>query len=300
MTPGDILVHLRLPFSFFLLPVWLLGVLVAGQGLDTTAVLSGIALHLFLYPASNAFNSYWDRDEGPIGGILNPPKVDRKLLIASIAWELPGLVLLFLAGLAPGLLGLVYSLCSKAYSWDGLRWKRFPRFSLLGIAIVQGSLVVLLCNPQVLGAAAGAANATTGGASPQFLAAALTSAVFLAAVYPLTQIYQHEADAARGDKTFSMLVGIRGTFIHSAACFLLAGAGLAWMLFALDPVEAPLRLALLLACLAPALGYFLRWAALAWKDSGAADFRRTMLMNLLASVGMNLFLIICLVQQSAA
>jgi hypothetical protein len=36
-------------------------------------------LHLFLYPASNGFNSYFDKDEKSIGGLKNPPKVEKGL-----------------------------------------------------------------------------------------------------------------------------------------------------------------------------------------------------------------------------
>ena len=41
-------------------------------------------LHLLVYPASNGYNSYMDRDTESIGGLKNPPGVTRKLYYTSI------------------------------------------------------------------------------------------------------------------------------------------------------------------------------------------------------------------------
>lgn len=281
MTLRSVVIHLRLPFSLFLLPVYLFGLFLPSAAGGIDALLVGIALHLFLYPASNAFNSFYDRDTGPIGGIASPPPVDGTLLAVSLIWELPGLMLLFLAGLWPGCLGLLYSLFSKAYSWDLTRWKRFPVFSLTGIALVQGGLVVLMVNfPPWSETSAGI-----------LAAASLTAALFLSGVYPLTQIYQHDADAARGDCSYSMKVGVRGTFIHSGISFLLAGGGFALVFHLAQPALWRRELIFLLLSLAPAMVYFSGWAAKVWHDQKFADYAHAMKMNFLSSGCLNLFLI---------
>lgn len=281
MKISEILVHLRLPFSVFLLPIFMFAATLPSASNLRELLLIGIALHLFLYPASNAFNSYYDRDEGPIGGIASPPAVDRSLLITSLAWEIPGLVLLFMAGIEVGLAGLLYGIFSKAYSWDKTRWKRFPIFSLTGIALIQGSLVVWMANSRGI----------NGETWLPFALAAVTAALFLTGVYPITQIYQHKADAGRGDRTFSMLVGIRGTFIHTGVCFLLAGAGFAATFFTGGFPKPVFKLALLVVFLSPALIFFVSWAAKTWHNSKIANFTNTMTMNALASAGLNLFFI---------
>jgi len=79
-------------------------------------------------------------------------------------------------------------------------------FTLLSMAIVAGGGLGVL------------------GRAPVLWAAGLITA-FLLGVYPLTQIYQHEEDARRGDLTISRLVGIRGTFVLAAACLGLASLG---------------------------------------------------------------------------
>ncbi len=281
MSFKDILIHFRFPFSLFLLPVYLFGISLAVPVNILSLVYIGIALHVFLYPASNAFNSYYDKDTGPIGGIHEPPSVDRKLLGASLIWEVPGLVLLFLAGWVVGVMGLFYSVFSKAYSWDKTRWKRYPVFSLSGIALVQGSLVVLMVNTSLMEMSRLAL----------LLTACVTAALFLLAVYPLTQVYQHRQDQLHGDRTYSMLVGIRGTFIHALICLLLSGGGFAAVFFLSGRDSALFYITVLLVLLLPALLYFISWMRKVWQDEGTADFFHTMRMNTLASMSLNVFFI---------
>ena len=68
-TLWTLLVHLRLPFQLLLAPVFLWGWLLAGGGLSWTFALAFLAFHVFLYGGVTAFNSYYDRDEGPVGGL---------------------------------------------------------------------------------------------------------------------------------------------------------------------------------------------------------------------------------------
>ena len=58
-----------------------------------------VVLHLLAYPASNGYNSYYDRDEGSIGGLRTPPKVSPELL--HLVWLFDALAVL--GGLLLGL-----------------------------------------------------------------------------------------------------------------------------------------------------------------------------------------------------
>ena len=73
-------VHLRLHFQLLLAPVFLWGWLLAGGGLSRSVVLGFISFHVFLYSGATAFNSYYDRDIGPVGGLERPPGVVPTLL----------------------------------------------------------------------------------------------------------------------------------------------------------------------------------------------------------------------------
>jgi 4-hydroxybenzoate polyprenyltransferase len=297
MTLKDVLVHLRLPFSVFLLPIALLGLHAAGSLNATRTILIMLIIHLGVYTASNAFNSYYDRDESPVGGIRKPPKVDKALLWTSLILEF-AVVIVSLAVSWPFAVGvLVYGLFSKAYSWDRIRWKRKPIVSLFGIALVQGALVfwmVALCagtNAPLAGfglAARPAAVAqAVGDRMPELAFGALVTVLFLLAVYPLTQVYQHQADAQRGDLTFSRLVGIPGTFAWAAACMGATAIAFAPYFWVTVSTRLWLPMIILAATLLPAMIFFFSWWSKVRQDSQNANFDQTMRMNFLASAGLN-------------
>src|SRR3954469_4435501 len=88
------------------------------------AILIFIVLHRLVYPASNGYNSYMDRDTGSIGGIKNPMQPTRQLyyvtlLLDAVAISLSCLISKWFV------LGIVlYILASRAYSYRGIRLKK--------------------------------------------------------------------------------------------------------------------------------------------------------------------------------
>lgn len=275
------LAHLRLPFSVFLLPIFLFGVQATTAADLVKVVAAFFIIHFLLYPASQAFNTWYDRDEGPIGGIASPPPVHVSLIWT--AWILDGATLVASWSLGPVFFGamVLYTLGSKAYSWKVTRLKKRPIAGWLGVGVVQGALTFVAVVQGV-----GTPQSWT---SPELWMGALTAALFLWGVYPMTQIYQHEEDARHGDLTISRLVGIRGTFVLSAV-FL----GAAVVLFVVRFVTGPgwPTALLFLGLQVPTLVYFLAWAFQTWKTPSNADFRRTMILNGLASGLMNLFFLL--------
>ena len=75
----DTILHLRIPFSFFLLPVFCFGISQAASIHVTDTVIVFIALHLLIYPGSNVYNSYMDKDTGSIGGLEKPHKCSEHI-----------------------------------------------------------------------------------------------------------------------------------------------------------------------------------------------------------------------------
>jgi len=275
------LVHLRLPFSFFLLPIFLFGVQ-AAHGVDPARAWAAFfIIHFLLYPASQAFNTWYDRDEGPIGGIARPPKVHVSLIWTS--WILDVFTLVAAWWVGPIFFGalVLYTLGSKLYSWKAVRLKRLPVTGWLGVGVVQGALTFVAVVQGV-----GTPVAWTDGS---LWVGAATAAVFLWGVYPITQVYQHDEDARHGDMTISRLVGIRGTFVLSAV-FLGAAVVSFVVLFVIGPGWP--KAWLFLGIQSPTLAYFLWWAWQVWRDPSRADFRGTMTLNVLASGLMNLFFLL--------
>jgi 1,4-dihydroxy-2-naphthoate octaprenyltransferase len=108
--------------------------------------------------------------------------------------------------------------------------------------------------------------------------------LLLGGFYPLTQIYQHEADRKDGVRTLSLMLGYRGTFIFTALVYVIAFFLLAhYFLMTLQIREFQV----LATCMLPVIVYFLIWAAKVWRDPGKASYSNTMRMNLIASACTN-------------
>src|SRR5690606_8536855 len=123
--------HLRIPFSFYLLPVFLFSLSFVRDLDQKNFLLVFIALHFFIYPSSNGYNSYFYKDEESIGGLKNPPKVTDGLYYLSLLFLLLELALGCLVSWAFCGMMLVYSLVSMAYSHPRIRIKKFPYASWL-------------------------------------------------------------------------------------------------------------------------------------------------------------------------
>ncbi len=215
----DFLKHLRLHFQLVLAPVFLLGYWASGAQPDGHFVLVFLLLHVGLYGGATAYNSYYDRDEGPVGGLLHPPAVSQMELWGGLGLQCAAvLVMGFFVDLKLGLLGFVMLLMGVGYSHPRWRWKARALFGLVLVACGQGLL------PFFMGVMAG------GGWRPDLnsverVALGLISVSVITALYPLTQVYQQDEDRARGDITFAVRFGtatvFRLAFIFTA-CGLLA------------------------------------------------------------------------------
>lgn len=84
---------LRFPFSIFLLPVTLFSLYFIRPDWNSDLILLLFIWHCLVFPASNGYNSYHDRDEGPIGGLGAPPKPTKALLSTVFTLDSLALVL---------------------------------------------------------------------------------------------------------------------------------------------------------------------------------------------------------------
>jgi 1,4-dihydroxy-2-naphthoate polyprenyltransferase len=237
----------------------------------SNAVPSFLILHLLVYPASNGYNSYMDRDETPIGGLASPLQPSRQLFYVTIAMDaLAVLLSLFISGVfAAGI--LVYILASRAYSYRGIRLKKYPVIGFLTVFIFQGALIFFITYHGVY-------PGTTFNIPllPLFL-----SSLLIGALYPLTQIYQHEEDIKDGVRTISYLLGKKGTFAFSMALFLVATV---LMFFLFRQQQSSNHFILFLLFLLPVVLFFLYWMSRVWRNEEAADFTNSLKMNVLSTL----------------
>ena len=110
------------------------------------------------------------------------------------------------------------------------------------------------------------------------------SSLLLGGFYPLTQIYQHDADRADGVRTLSMVLGYRGTFVFT---FILYGMAFLVLFYYFFSTLQFKEFYVLATCMLPVIVYFLIWAVRVWRNPSQANFKNTMRMNLLASACTN-------------
>jgi 1,4-dihydroxy-2-naphthoate octaprenyltransferase len=283
MITRSTLLHLRIPFSFFLLPVFLFALALTPNHNGERMLLVFLSLHLFLYPSSNGYNSYYDKDEESIGGLKRPPKVSKDLLGWSLVFF--GIALALGAWINwefASMLGL-YGLVSMAYSHPSVRLKKYPWISWAIAGLFQGYFTFAM-------AYAGLSNLGWEVLlKPHVLIPGFLTSLMLWGNYPLTQVYQHGEDARRGDRTLSLLLGIKGTFIFSALLF--AGTTAAFIWYFLGKGQSHI-VGYYLAAMAPIGLFFLLWMGFIFRESEKyATYSWAMGMNFLSAIALNAFFI---------
>jgi 1,4-dihydroxy-2-naphthoate octaprenyltransferase len=213
---------LRLHFQPLLAPIYLFGALVAADAAGVARPLAqpevwlgALSLHVFLYGGTTAFNSYYDRDEGPVGGMLHPPPVDAGLLPFSLAVQAVGLLLALPVGPAFTAAWLLLFAVFTGYSHPSVRLKARTWTALAAIALGQGAVGFALAWLTLAPPA--------GLATPASALRMAVTALIVTGLYVVTQSYQVAEDRARGDRTLPVLLGPRRALRASVA--LLAPGG---------------------------------------------------------------------------
>jgi 1,4-dihydroxy-2-naphthoate octaprenyltransferase len=274
--------HLRIPFSYFLLPVFLFSLAVSPNISEGPLFWTFITVHLFLYPASNGYNSYFDKDEKSIGGLQNPPPVNKGLYYLALLFDAAAIFLgLIFVNATFGCMLFVYGLVSKAYSHPSIRLKKYPIAGWAVAGLFQGLFTFCMCY-------IGINNFRLENIfNPTVLIPGTLSTIMLWANYPMTQIYQHEEDGRRGDMTLSRLLGIKGTFIFVSATFTVVTIG-----FVVYLQTFTLRYAwLFLVALLPVVAYFFYWFFQTFQNEKKADYKHTMRLNFVSSTCLNIYFI---------
>lgn len=154
-----------------------------------------------------ALNSAFDRDEGDIAFLANPPRPPRHLALVGAVLMAAGLALTWQLPPTYRTLYIICVVMSIAYSVPPFRLK-----SVAGMDWVINMLGFGTLTPY-------AAWAITGRPLEGALAPVLWSFTPLfAALYPLTQLYQMDEDRARGDRTLALRLGVRGSLTVAVFC----------------------------------------------------------------------------------
>lgn len=268
---------LRIPFSFFLAPLFLFAYSQAEAVVHRQALWSFLIIHLLVYPASNGYNSYIDRDEGSIGGLEKPPLPTIHLFYLTLFLDVAATVLAFV------FVNTLFAVClvlyigaSRAYSSRQVRLKKYPFIGFLTVVVFQGAFTYYMSIAGISG-------------SPLRLDGAnifvlLGCSFQIAGAYPLTQVYQHEQDKREGIITLSYKLGYLGTFVFTALMFVLCNV---FYYLYFTSRELGMVFYIVQVFFVPIVIWFGVWFWMVWKDRRQASFRNTMRMNWIAATCMN-------------
>ena len=230
--------------------------------------------HFLAFPASNGYNSYFDKDEESIGLLKKPPKVDISLYYFSLLIEALAFLLSLLVSWYFAVAVLIYGTMSKLYSHPAIRLKKYPIISFLTVFFFQGAFIYWSTY-----FALSAASPFIHWPPQLFIAGAICSCL-IGASYPLTQVYQHIEDSRRGDRTLSLLLGYKGSFIFSGALFAI---GLVLMFTYWYPTGNLSKFYAFLGCTLPIFVFFNWWFYKVGQDNTNANFQNAMRMNFLSA-----------------
>lgn len=270
----DLFIHLRLHYQILLAPIFLWGYYLADGTPDGHFWLAFLAFHVFLYGGTTAYNSYYDRDEGPVGGLQSPPPVTRALLPFSLIMQGIGAVLAAFVNPAFFAIYLTIFVLATAYSHPRIRWKGRPLTGLLTVALGQGVLAAL-------GGWVAAGRSMTALSALAWLGI-LSVTLVTTGFYPITQIYQVAEDRARGDITFATWAGPGRTFLFALVTQGVAALVLIWIIARLMGGWQAALVALFYGVLLLAT---FRWARTYDPERVIANFRRVMRINMVTSLG---------------
>jgi 1,4-dihydroxy-2-naphthoate polyprenyltransferase len=273
---------LRIPFSFFLSPIYFFSLAQVPDINWRNAILIFFILHFLIYPASNGYNSYMDRDTDSIGGLEKPPLPSRQLFWVTIVLDSIGILLSLIIGLIFTLVMLFYIGASKAYSYRGIRLKKYPYLGYFIVILFQGAVTFWLVYY-------GSNNDPNPSVPWQGM---VVCSLLVGGFYPLTQIYQHKQDIEDGVSTISYKLGFIGTFIFCAVVYILAWVFMAQFFIANKHGDQLLMIGIFFI---PVIVYFIRWFVLVWKNVQQANFKNTMKMNWLAATCTNISFLILLI-----
>ncbi|NJN33512.1 MAG: UbiA family prenyltransferase [Saprospiraceae bacterium] len=269
---------LRIPFSLLLMPVFLLALSQVNTPFSWfDGFMPFFIIHGLIYPASNGYNSYVDRDEGSIGGIEKPPMPTKNLFYVTLVMDIVAVVLAFF--FVNGTFALCILTCiaaSRAYSARQIRLKKYAVLGFLVVAFFQGAFTFYMSYL---------------GISKTYLVLNDVNIWILAAcsfqiagVYPLTQIYQHKQDLADGVTTISYKLGYKGTFLFSAAMFGVCNACYFMYFNGINDIK---NFYIIQVFFIPIVSFFVYWFIQVLKNEEKANFKNTMLMNVIAAICMN-------------
>lgn len=276
----DFIIHLRWHYQVFILSgCYLMGGLFhTGDANWTMFTLQFLNVHLLLFGGATAYNSYWDKDKGRIGGLRNPPVMSGWMLPASLVLQFTGLLLSLQPGFIFSGIYLTSIFMFWLYSSPLTKWKGHPWLSMIAISTSTGACSFLL------------GFIALGGSPRLFLIIpALGCSLILLSLYPVSQIFQIAEDRERNYQTFAIRYGLQGIKFFFAITFVVGLLILSYSLYWINPTLG--RIFLIFSITAGSL----IWQQLKRIKKSEEDYDTVMRLKYLTSLAFVAFIICSLI-----
>lgn len=240
-------------------------------------------VHLLLFGGATAYNTYWDKDEGPVGGLRRVPPMSKWMHPASLLIQLPGLIAGWWIGLEYMLIYLIAMLMFWFYSSPLFRWKGRPLLSLVAIGISTGWCGFWL----------GSLSAGGDLSNPIAWAGSIGVMFIILSMYPMSQVYQVDEDRKRGDHTFTSEYGL-----ENVRAFFIGSFSMGVILSSLALIVVDLLTGALFFLIA-ALSGFMAWSIFRLLKGSIDEYDRVMRIKYMTSVLFIVFIIFTLIHVHA-
>jgi 4-hydroxybenzoate polyprenyltransferase len=200
----NFIIHLRLPFQFVMFFIFLTGFVIGGYSNISNLIFGAIIVFVFISGGAVAYNSYYDKDEGPVNFIKNPPKPTKSLLVLSIIFKASGIILALLINFKFFTVCVVCVFMSVLYSHPKFRFKTKHGFDLVINGVGYGSLNILggwLC--------------ATSEINFKIIFLSIIAFFLVSTGHPLTQLFQYDDDKKKDGKTFVVIFGQKKSLLIS-------------------------------------------------------------------------------------
>lgn len=196
------IVHFRIHYQMAVVSVgFLIGSLFVEDFTASTFWFQYLNISILLFGAAAVYNSWQDRDEGSVGGLKNQPSMQPWMRKVALWMQFVGLLLAHYAGIEFTYIFLASMVLLWMYSTKRIRWKALPIRSLV-----------------VVGLGAGAASFWMGyyaAGGQTFSIAVILAGIGVGSIYlsmyTLSQLGKIRLNAARGDLTFAIEMGVKKT-----------------------------------------------------------------------------------------
>lgn len=196
------IIHFRVHYQVSVLSVgYVLGSLFVDEITAGTFWLQFLNVTILLFGTATVYNSWQDRDEGPVGGLQSPPKMDPWMRKVALWMQFGGLLLAHWAGIEFTYIYLGSMILLWMYSTRRIRWKALPLRSLLVVGLGVGAASFWM----------GYYAAGGDKFSIVILTAGLGVACIYISMYTISQLGSIRLNAARGDRTFAIEMGVKDT-----------------------------------------------------------------------------------------